>query len=57
MPVDDATLVCRCEEVSAKTIRETLVLGASGPNQMKAFTRALPGLAPCQGRLFLPASP
>ncbi len=49
VPVDDATLVCRCEEVSAKTIRETLVLGASGPNQMKAFTRC--GMGPCQGRL------
>ena len=47
--MDDATLVCRCEEVSAKTIRETMVLGASGPNQMKAFTRC--GMGPCQGRL------
>ncbi|MBV9432787.1 MAG: FAD-dependent oxidoreductase [Hyphomicrobiales bacterium] len=49
VPSDDATLVCRCEEVSAKTIRETVVLGACGPNQMKAFTRC--GMGPCQGRL------
>jgi NADPH-dependent 2,4-dienoyl-CoA reductase/sulfur reductase-like enzyme len=49
VPKDDATLVCRCEEVSAKTIRETVALGASGPNQMKAFTRC--GMGPCQGRL------
>jgi NADPH-dependent 2,4-dienoyl-CoA reductase/sulfur reductase-like enzyme len=48
VPADD-TLVCRCEEVTAKTIRETVALGASGPNQMKAFTRC--GMGPCQGRL------
>ena len=49
VPAEDSTLVCRCEEVSAKTIRETVALGASGPNQMKAFTRC--GMGPCQGRL------
>jgi NADPH-dependent 2,4-dienoyl-CoA reductase/sulfur reductase-like enzyme len=49
VPQEDATIVCRCEEVTAKTIRETLALGVAGPNQMKAFVRC--GMGPCQGRL------
>jgi NADPH-dependent 2,4-dienoyl-CoA reductase/sulfur reductase-like enzyme len=44
-----ATIVCRCEEVTAEQIRATVPLGASGPNQMKAFLRC--GMGPCQGRL------
>jgi thioredoxin reductase len=44
-----ATLVCRCEEVSAGAIAEAIALGCPGPNQMKAFLRC--GMGPCQGRL------
>jgi NADPH-dependent 2,4-dienoyl-CoA reductase/sulfur reductase-like enzyme len=43
------TIVCRCEEVTAKRIRATVPLGATGPNQMKSFLRC--GMGPCQGRL------
>ena len=43
------TLVCRCEEVTARQILETVELGCSGPNQMKSFLRC--GMGPCQGRL------
>jgi thioredoxin reductase/bacterioferritin-associated ferredoxin len=43
------TIVCRCEEVTAREIRETAALGCEGPNQMKAFLRC--GMGPCQGRL------
>lgn len=43
------TLACRCEEVTAKQVRETAHLGCEGPNQMKAFLRC--GMGPCQGRL------
>ena len=43
------TLVCRCEEVSAKQIVDTVALGCTGPNQMKSFLRC--GMGPCQGRL------
>lgn len=43
------TLVCRCEEVTAKQVRDTARLGCEGPNQMKAFLRC--GMGPCQGRL------
>lgn len=42
------TIVCRCEEVTAKQIRETVKLGCPGPNQMKSFLRC--GMGPCQGR-------
>ncbi|TAM87468.1 MAG: FAD-dependent oxidoreductase [Candidimonas sp.] len=44
----DETVVCRCEEVTAAQIRDSVRLGCSGPNQVKAFTRC--GMGPCQGR-------
>ena len=47
VPADD-TMVCRCEEVSAGTVREVVEIGCRGPNQVKAFTRC--GMGPCQGR-------
>jgi NADPH-dependent 2,4-dienoyl-CoA reductase/sulfur reductase-like enzyme len=47
-PADD-TIVCRCEEITGGQIREAARLGATGPNQVKAFLRA--GMGPCQGRL------
>lgn len=46
---DDATLICRCEEVSAGQIREAAARGCQGLNQLKAFTRC--GMGPCQGRM------
>ncbi|MSO75804.1 MAG: FAD-dependent oxidoreductase [Alphaproteobacteria bacterium] len=45
---DDATLICRCEEVTAGAIRAAVRLGGTGPNQVKSYTRA--GMGPCQGR-------
>jgi NADPH-dependent 2,4-dienoyl-CoA reductase/sulfur reductase-like enzyme len=44
----DATVICRCEEVTAGDIRRFAKLGCTGPNQAKAFGRA--GMGPCQGR-------
>ncbi len=49
VPPDDATLVCRCEEVSAAQIRQAVEWGALDLSQMKAFTRC--GMGPCQGRM------
>lgn len=46
--VADATLVCRCEEVSAGEIRHAVRHGCLGMNQLKAYTRC--GMGPCQGR-------
>lgn len=43
------TIVCRCEEVTAKQVIDTVALGCTGPNQMKSFLRC--GMGPCQGRL------
>ncbi|ARP87513.1 FAD/NAD(P)-dependent oxidoreductase [Bordetella genomosp. 9] len=42
------TIVCRCEEVTAAQICDTVKLGVQGPNQMKSFLRC--GMGPCQGR-------
>ena len=44
----DETIVCRCEEITARDIRAMAAVGRPGPNQIKAFTRA--GMGPCQGR-------
>ncbi len=43
------TIVCRCEEISADTIRASHRDGAQGPRQVKTATRA--GMGPCQGRM------
>jgi NADPH-dependent 2,4-dienoyl-CoA reductase/sulfur reductase-like enzyme len=42
------TIVCRCEEVTAQQVRDTVKVGCTGPNQMKSFLRC--GMGPCQGR-------
>ncbi|MFN3352856.1 MAG: FAD-dependent oxidoreductase [Brevundimonas sp.] len=44
----DATIVCRCEEVTAGDVRALGRVGQPGPNQLKAASRA--GMGPCQGR-------
>jgi hypothetical protein len=43
------TIVCRCEEVTARQIGDAVALGSLGPNQTKSFLRC--GMGPCQGRL------
>jgi len=52
VPVEDDVVACRCEEVSVGQIRRAARLGATGPNQLKAFTRC--GMGPCQGRICGP---
>ena len=49
VPPDDATLVCRCEELTAGQIRKAIAQGARHPAQIKGQTRA--GMGPCQGRM------
>jgi NADPH-dependent 2,4-dienoyl-CoA reductase/sulfur reductase-like enzyme len=46
-PADD-TIVCRCEEITAGQVRQTVRDGCQGPNQVKSFLRC--GMGPCQGR-------
>jgi len=43
------TIVCRCEEVTARQVEEVIARGCPGPNQLKALLRC--GMGPCQGRL------
>ncbi|AKM29094.1 FAD/NAD(P)-binding oxidoreductase [Pandoraea faecigallinarum] len=46
----DDMLVCRCEEISARTLRECVrVDGVSEINRLKALTRV--GMGRCQGRM------
>ena len=46
-PAED-TIICRCEDVTAASIKHAALIGQPGPNQVKAFTRC--GMGPCQGR-------
>jgi bacterioferritin-associated ferredoxin len=48
IPADD-TIVCRCEEVTAREVVDNVRIGCTGPNQLKSFLRC--GMGPCQGRL------
>ena len=48
----DEVIACRCEEITAGQIRRAVRLGATGPNQIKAFLRC--GMGPCQGRVCGP---
>lgn len=47
--VDNDVTVCRCEEVSAGTIRELVSVGQTTPEMVKAVSRV--GMGPCQGRM------
>jgi NADPH-dependent 2,4-dienoyl-CoA reductase/sulfur reductase-like enzyme len=48
----DGVVICRCEEVQAKALRDVIAMGCQGPNQAKSFLRC--GMGPCQGRLCGP---
>ncbi|HEX5166853.1 MAG TPA: (2Fe-2S)-binding protein [Thermomicrobiales bacterium] len=45
--IADATLICRCEEVSAASIRTAINTGSNSLNDIKRRTRA--GMGICQG--------
>jgi NADPH-dependent 2,4-dienoyl-CoA reductase/sulfur reductase-like enzyme len=42
------TIVCRCEEVTAREVTAAVRAGCQGPSQLKAYTRC--GMGLCQGR-------
>jgi bacterioferritin-associated ferredoxin len=46
--IDDDTLICRCEEVTYKEIKEAISAGAEDLNQVRSWSRA--GMGMCQGR-------
>lgn len=45
---DDATVICRCEEITAGQVRRAIQDGHHDTNQVKFLTRC--GMGPCQGR-------
>lgn len=47
-PLDDDTIVCRCEELTAGVLRARIRAGARDMNLLRAETRC--GMGPCQGR-------
>lgn len=49
---DEATIVCRCEEISLGEVRQALAEGACDLNEVKRMTRI--GMGPCQGRMCEP---
>ena len=51
-PPEESTIICRCEEVTAGSLRWAAAIGATGPNQAKAYLRC--GMGACQGRLCGP---
>ena len=52
--VDDETVMCRCEEVSAGAVLQAVSgLGARDARSVKLLTRA--GMGWCQGRVCAPA--
>lgn len=45
---DDATIVCRCEEITAGTLRASIRQGTTDMNLIRGTLRC--GMGPCQGR-------
>ena len=45
---EDATIICRCEEISAGDVRRYAAMGCATPNQLKTHGRC--GMGPCQSR-------
>ena len=45
---DDATVICRCEEITAGSIREEICKGVDDINLIRGILRC--GMGPCQGR-------
>lgn len=45
---DDDLIICRCEEVTLRELREAIAKGAATSRQLKLETRA--GMGACQGR-------
>jgi bacterioferritin-associated ferredoxin len=42
------TIICRCEEVRFREIKEAIQLGLTSPGEIRKYTRA--GMGSCQGR-------
>ncbi|MFL5279901.1 MAG: FAD-dependent oxidoreductase [Rhodopila sp.] len=54
-PLDDGTIVCRCEDVTAQQLRACIVVGLASLPALKKATRA--GMGRCQGRFCCATMP
>ena len=45
---EEATIICRCEDISLEEIRAIINRGVTDPEQIKRILRC--GMGPCQGR-------
>jgi len=45
---DDNTIICRCEDITLREIREQIALGKHTSEEIKRACRT--GMGPCQGR-------
>jgi len=52
LEIPDDTIVCRCENVDMKSIKNAVQMGCHNPNSLKISTRCTMG--PCQGRICSP---
>lgn len=52
--IPDATIVCRCEDISRAAIDAAVAAGARHVGQLKSTTRC--GMGPCQGRMCAEAA-
>jgi thioredoxin reductase len=50
---NDDTVVCRCEEITLKEIKDAMADGATHSKDIKRMTRV--GMGPCEGRMCGPA--
>lgn len=50
--MNDAAIVCRCEDITLTEIRNLISGGAATPEEIKRACRC--GMGPCQGRNCLP---
>lgn len=50
--MDDKTIICRCEEITAEEINEAIDAGCRSISTIKKYTRS--GMGSCQGRVCAP---
>lgn len=52
LDLPEETIICRCESVTLKELKEALKMGCHNPNALKVATRC--GMGKCQGRICTP---
>ncbi len=52
LEIPDETIICRCENITMKSIKETINMGCNDPNSLKMSVRC--SMGQCQGRTCAP---